>query len=1078
MSGRGGGELRGEPRHLRLGLFDRGVLHRPVAADLHRRLRKRDEIGQPRRIELAEHGLDQRLVPDDQRTLGATFGGVAEYVECRAAQPLQPREQPQRGLDPWPECALLRPSSRVALRRQEGRREVILDREVAVEFEPELVEEAGPHMQPRHLVLVLVGHQLEQRARHGVGQRFAAERGLGAAHAVDGCAVACGIRVVLVGAQEVGAPCDHLVERLRCVGCRVLGLRQEVRIGEGEPAPGQGLLVALDRDGIELDRTGQRLQRHRHQALLPGKAEHHDVGVDAVAEQSLGQRIGVDRGEVAWADHPLDGTKPNRRGEVGVAEADHVAGRHLGDVDRGAHTPAIGAGRLGRRTDHEVAADQGIRRALVDPHLVQRIGRSCKPEEAQHRAEFLREAGEVEHRDAATFEMRGHRDQRADRDDAGAADPGDEEIIGRVECRELRRRQRGGARQRIDRARALGPSFPALDGDKARAEAVEAGEILVAGRQVDLALAAERRLLGLDAEAIGFHRAIAAALADEVVDVRKPCRIDDRAALAPPPLLGGAGLLIDQHGDAGHLAQLTLHGVHVFARMDRDASGQIRRREMRGIIRHQRDPRHTLGAHGMRDRLHADRAVDRLTTGHGDCVVEQDLVGDVGLRRDRLADRHRAGVIIGAFAEILEHMRIAGEFRRRCPIDAFAAHLDQRRGLAVHPARHEMAADASQRRRAFGHFRRRVVRAARAEIRRARSARHCDHAVLLGHERGDATGELQFGKHRIEPPRQHVGQHPRRQFAGPGDQPRAGFVMLADHPLRLRPGIVVEVLLELALDDAALLLDHQDLALALHELHRVVQRQRPHHADLVDVDAEASARGFVEPDQPQRLHQIQMRLASRDDAVACVLHVVDPAVDRIGFCKGIDRVLLGLQPFLDLRARQIRPAIMQAARWRHEIRLYETARCRQRDRGTGLHDLRDRLEADPHAGKSTERVAIFAEREILADIGRMQCRHEPAHESDVGLMRHRGRHATMVVAGDDQHAAVRRGAIGIAVLQRVAGAIDARTLAIPQPEHAIDLTVFLRLDLLRAEHRGRREVLVHGGQEFDAAVGQQLLDLP
>ena len=47
---------------------------------------------------------------------------------------------------------------------------------------------------------------------------------------------------------------------------------------------------------------------------------------------------------------------------------------------------------------------------------------------ARDRAALLREAGLVEHGRALAFEMRGHADQRADRDDAGAADAGDQDV--------------------------------------------------------------------------------------------------------------------------------------------------------------------------------------------------------------------------------------------------------------------------------------------------------------------------------------------------------------------------------------------------------------------------------------------------------------------------------------------------------------------------------------------------------------------------------------------------------------------------------------------------------------------------
>ena len=72
---------------------------------------------------------------------------------------------------------------------------------------------------------------------------------------------------------------------------------------------------------------------------------------------------------------------------------------------------------------------------------------------------------------------------------------------------------------------------------------------------------------------------------------------------------------------------------------------------------------------------------------------------------------------------------------------------------------------------------------------------------------------------------------------------------LADHALRLVTGIVVEIFLELALDDAALFLDHENLALLADELQRIMMGERPHHPDLVDVDADAPALGFSQAQQ-------------------------------------------------------------------------------------------------------------------------------------------------------------------------------------------------------------------------------------
>ena len=60
-----------------------------------------------------------------------------------------------------------------------------------------------------------------------------------------------------------------------------------------------------------------------------------------------------------------------------------------------------------------------------------------------------------------------------------------------------------------------------------------------------------------------------------------------------------------------------------------------------------------------RDLRHGEPAVVRLPAGHRDRVVEQDLVGHVHAGGDRGADREIAGVIVGAVAEILEHVRRA-----------------------------------------------------------------------------------------------------------------------------------------------------------------------------------------------------------------------------------------------------------------------------------------------------------------------------------------------------------------------------------------------------------------------------------
>ena len=85
----------------------------------------------------------------------------------------------------------------------------------------------------------------------------------------------------------------------------------------------------------------------------------------------------------------------------------------------------------------------------------------------------------------------------------------------------------------------------------------------------------------------------------------------------------------------------------------------------------------------------------------------------------------------------------------------------------------------------------------------------------------------------------------------------------------------------------------------------------------------------------------------------------------------------------------------------------------------------------------------------------------------------------MVVAGDGDHAAVRRGAGHVGVLEHVAAAVHARALAVPDAEHAVVLLVGgVEFQLLRAPHGGGGQFLVHAGLEDDVLRRQVLLGRP
>ncbi len=143
-----------------------------------------------------------------------------------------------------------------------------------------------------------------------------------------------------------------------------------------------------------------------------------------------------------------------------------------------------------------------------------------------------------------------------------------------------------------------------------------------------------------------------------------------------------------------------------------------------------------------------------------------------------------------------------------------------------------------------------------------------------------------------------------------------------------------------------------------------------------------------------------------------------------------------------------------------------------------LDCLGDRLEADPAARVARQSETQHAEVEILLDVGRIDHRDHRGGEHLLALVRQGRGLAAMIVARQRDDAAMRRGAGGIAVLQHVHRAVDTWALAVPDREHAIDGGAGEQVDLLRAPHRCRRQVLVEARLEVDVVLLQVTLRGP
>ncbi|KFB68297.1 MAG: hypothetical protein CAPSK01_002150 [Candidatus Accumulibacter vicinus] len=203
------------------------------------------------------------------------------------------------------------------------------------------------------------------------------------------------------------------------------------RVVRGAPAPEKGLAVLLDGGAVELDRSVDRRQRERHQPALPGDAEQEQVAVERVAHQAAGHRGGVEEKGPAGAAGFVDAGLHRLLRKLPVGVVREFGSRCFGDVD---DCPCLAGKNLrqgfGAGGDHEVAADHGVRFAGGDARGMQVLGSVGDAQVRKDGAEFLRQAGHVENRDTLAVEVRGHAEQRAESDDAGTADAGDQDVEG------------------------------------------------------------------------------------------------------------------------------------------------------------------------------------------------------------------------------------------------------------------------------------------------------------------------------------------------------------------------------------------------------------------------------------------------------------------------------------------------------------------------------------------------------------------------------------------------------------------------------------------------------------------------
>src|SRR5579883_423357 len=149
----------------RLGRLDIPLLDMAEAAHLLGQLRDLDGKREILRAKRGGEFADYRLVFADETALHAALLGAAENVEGGAAQPAHFCKEREGAEDPGAVAALLKLAGVGIARGEEGRRQMEFEGEVAFELLMKLLQERAIGVEPRDLVLVLIGHQLEEVAR-------------------------------------------------------------------------------------------------------------------------------------------------------------------------------------------------------------------------------------------------------------------------------------------------------------------------------------------------------------------------------------------------------------------------------------------------------------------------------------------------------------------------------------------------------------------------------------------------------------------------------------------------------------------------------------------------------------------------------------------------------------------------------------------------------------------------------------------------------------------------------------------------------------------------------------------------
>ena len=596
---------------------------------------------------------------------------------------------------------------------------------------------------------------------------------------------------------------------------------------------------------------------------------------------------------------------------------------------------------------------------------------------------------------------------------------------------------------------------------------------------MDARLGSQLGLHRVQRHAVADLAAVAAALADFLVDHREHVGFRLDAALALAALLGGALLVVDQHRHARRRLQLLERIEERLAAAQGGDRGQTGAAPAPRLLGNDDDFPHPFRRHAAGELRDSHAALRVLAACHGHGAVVEQLERDIHPRRHAGAQGLAAGVEVRAVADVLEDVPGVAERRRADPRQALAAHLGQVAGVAhalLDQPSHAVAANAAAGDLAVQHAGRAAVRTAGAVVGLARHE-----GVVLAPADGFQHRQPRVdARRRAQPPQARsdtFGDDVGVQFAVHGKEGLARFGGLAQQPRRRAHA--VQAVADLAFQEVALFLDHNHFFQAARKAPDAVAGQRVDHPQVQNAHAQPPQRRVVQPHVQQRLPQVRLALAGADQPHAGVVRRCPGAVQAVGGAVGAHRgVAVDEEMAFQLEgARRQKGGVLALAEG-----LAVDGHFRDDDlRGVGMHlhhaaavaQVGDQLQADPAAAEARQGEGVQAVEQEFLDGGRVEDGDAGREQDVVALVRHRGALAIVVVAGQDDGGAVRPRAAHVGVLEDVAAAVDAGALAIPNAVHPVDLRAGKQVHVLGAHHRRGGQFLVHRRLVHDAVLPEQ-----